>query len=67
MSNTEKTIIFVPRTAGLETYNLSEADTKRLLDALKGDCAEIAPGTGIYTVSSLDKVAEAYHYLLVKE
>lgn len=67
MSNTEKNIIFVPNTAGLETYNLSNTDAERLLDALEGDCVELAPGTGIYKVSSLDKVYNAYHHLLVKE
>ncbi|MCI8352860.1 MAG: hypothetical protein HFJ58_04620 [Clostridia bacterium] len=67
MNNTEKTIIFVPRTAGLGTYHLSEAEVERLLDALEGDCAEIAPRTGIYTISSLDKVADAYHNLSMKE
>lgn len=66
MSNT-KNIIFVPQAADLATYNLSVDDANRLLDALDGDCVEVAPGTGVYTVSSIDKVAEAYNYLIVKE
>lgn len=66
MNNT-KSIVFVPRDAEVKTYNLSTNDAKKLLYALKDDCVEVEPGTGVYTVSDLDKVAEAYHYLLVKK
>lgn len=66
MSNTTS-IIFVPQDTEVKTYNLSSNDAEKLLDALKDDCVEVEPKTGVYKVSNLNKIAEVYHYLLVKE
>lgn len=47
MSNTTS-IIFVPQDTEVKTYNLSSNDAEKLLDALKDDCIEVEPKTGVY-------------------
>lgn len=58
-----KTFIFVPQTAELAIYKLTESELIALLSSLPGGFVEVEAGTGVYKVNDLSQLTETYSSL----